>query len=322
MMAAIAAVVAGSTSCKKNEVPSVMEGEPAMLTVNVSSSAFTKAPLSEENEKNVGNVQILVFRKDGELDAYASSATASDIKMSCTTGEKDIYAVVNAPDLSAISNLSEYKDSRSDLAENRLDNFVMTGNVSKALSASETLTIPVSRIVSRIAISKISTNFTSAAYKSKKFNVTGIYAINVAGDINYGRTSNPGKWYNELSHKTEGLDNLLYENIENGQVTEAAPYEKTSCFYVYPNPTVQDSQSETFSARHTRLVVEATLGGLTYYYPITIPDIKSNKTYTVKNLIITRPGSLSPDTPVSSLECTFSITVSDWQEGTSKDYTI
>ena len=322
VMAALTAIITGSTSCNKTEVPSIKEGNPAVLHVNVCSARFTKASLSEDNEKKVDDVQILVFRKDGELDAYAKSSATENIKISCTTGAKDIFALANAPDLSSVSKLSEYNDMKSSLSDNSLDHFVMTGKVSMELGASSSVSIPVKRIVSRISIDKVAANFTSAAYKAKEFKVTGIYVVNVAGDINYKGDSEPTIWYNKMKHETSAVDNLLYEKIQDGTVTAAAPYSRTSCFYVYPNGTAEDSQAEAFSARHTRLVVETTLGGITYYYPVTIPQIESNKTYSVKALTVTRPGSLSPDIPVSSAECTFSISVSDWEEGSSEDYTI
>ena len=72
LMVASAAILAGAVSCNKTDSPAQTEGTPAELTLNISNGAFTKAAINEENEKKVNNVQIFVFRKDGELDAYAS----------------------------------------------------------------------------------------------------------------------------------------------------------------------------------------------------------------------------------------------------------
>jgi hypothetical protein len=59
------------------------------------------------------------------------------------------------------------------------------------------------------------------------------------------------------------------------------------------------------------LVIEATLDGTTYYYPVSIPIIQSNKTYTISELKITVPGSLSPDIPVSKQAVKGTITIAD-----------
>ena len=132
----------------------------------------------------------------------------------------------------------------------------------------------------------------------------------------------PTTWFNKMAYTTSDVDALLYADAIDTKITEATPYDTPTSFYTYPNSTQTDSQAEEFSARFTRVVVETTLGGKTYYYPVSIENIESNKYYNIKNLTITRPGSLSPDTPVSSLECTVSIEVKEWGHGMEKDFTI
>ena len=118
-------------------------------------------------------------------------------------------------------------------------------------------------------------------------------------------------------------DALIYDDIEDTAMTPAKPYSGSRAFYVYPNRTETDSQSNTFGPRYTRLVIETTLGGKTYYYPVSIKGIERNKTYNITDLTITRPGSLSPDVPVTAYECTFGITVvEEWQEGADFEYEI
>ena len=320
MTSSLAVMAALSTSCDKNTVTPATTAGKASLTVNINGSNFTKASASETSEKQIGNVQIFVFRKNGELDAYASSSEKSGIKLSCTTGEKDIYAIVNAPDLSTLSSRTELLSTKSKLTDNSIGNFVMTGDITKVIGANETLDISVSRIVSRLSVSKVSAKFTSEAYRKKDFKVTRIYATNVAGDINYGLDSSPESWLNKRGYATSSADALLYEDIEDTVITEEQPYTKQADFYVYPNALTSDTDGS--DARVTRIVIETTLGGITYYYPILVTGIESNKTYTIRNLTVTRPGSADPDTPVSSEECSFSITVKDWEEGTSQDLTI
>lgn len=69
-------------------------------------------------------------------------------------------------------------------------------------------------------------------------------------------------------------------------------------FYPFPNNTERDvngwSNGE-WIPRFTRLVVVASYNSVDYYYPVNLVGLKSNTAYTV-NLVITRLGSLDPDT--------------------------
>ncbi len=324
LMIASSIIISGAlSSCNKNCDSSKIEEATVEMNFNVSNSAFTKAIASDANETNIRNTQIFVFRNDGSLDAYRSVDASSNIKISCTTGEKDIYALVNAPAEASVSSKTELLAKTSKLADNSIDGLVMFGKVlGIQLNESGNIDIPVKRLVARLSVNKITSDFTSVAYQNMTFKVNSIYAINVAGDINYGLNESPAIWLNKSKFCDDTAKELLYQNTGNAVVTQTSPYETPASFYVYPNKTAQDSQAEEFSARYTRVVVETTLGDKKYYYPISIPDIESNKTYTINNLTITRPGSISPDVPVTSYECAFSVSVTDWETGIEKEMTI
>ena len=78
-------------------------------------------------------------------------------------------------------------------------------------------------------------------------------------------------------------------------------------FNAYPNLNSADDQ-----VADTRLVVEATLDGRKYYYPVTMPKMESNKSYEISELKITRPGSDDPDKPIEIVDQDFKITVNPW----------
>lgn len=195
MAAAAVSMAAFAISCNKSEVASEnIAEETAEISVRVSSSAFIgKTALSENNEQKVNNVQVFVFRGNGELDAYASSDTKADIKLSCTTGSKIVKAVVNAPDLSSISKMKDLNSSITSLTDNSLTNFVMTGSDNIDLNTDQTLTVYVSRIAARLAIEKVSVNFTSQAYRNMDMKIHRIYAVNVAGNTSYDLSAAPDR---------------------------------------------------------------------------------------------------------------------------------
>lgn len=321
------AVTATGISCNREKlcVPdSQLPETRTTVTFSLTGDAGiqTKAALSTSNEAKVNTVQIFAFKSDGLLDAYTSSTQSSGIQMQCSTGEKDFVAIVNAPDLSSVSGRDDLMKSATKLSDNSLTGFVMSGSVTATVSASANIEIPVKRIVARIGIGSITAEFKSSAYAAMDFIITRIYVINVAGNTDYEVTASPSDWYNKLKYEKSDLDAMLYDDITDTKVTKDKPYTTADYFYVYPNPTASDTQTKPFSARFTRLVIETTLGGTTYYYPISIGNIERNKTYTVSSLKVTRPGSTDPDIPVSSEDCTFSIRIEPWESGSDIDITI
>lgn len=323
-MMATTAIVAGTlSSCNKNCSSIGPENTTVVnMKFNVSSTAYTKASASDVNETVINNTQIFVFRNDGSLDAYKSADAASEITVSCTTGDKEIYALVNAPEESSVTSKSELLAKTSSLTDNSKDGLVMLGKLTAKLEAAGSFNIPVKRIVAKLSINQVSADFTSEAYKKMSFKINSIYAINAVGDVNYALDGNPTKWFNKSAYCDTDAKDLLYQNINDAEVTSESPFDTPTSFYVYPNNTEQDSQAEEFCPRYTRIVVETTLGDKKYYYPISIPGIDSNKTYTITNLTVTRPGSISPDVPVTSYECKFNVTVVDWETGTQEEMTI
>lgn len=324
--AALTAIVLG-TSCKREELFTTPENntpkEKVKVIVNLSgdvvSSVSTRAALSVKNESRINNVQLFAFNSDGKLDTYVISTTASTgIEMQCTAGEKDFVAIVNAPSLSRIATKSALWAANTNLADNTPTNFVMTGET-KADPSSASVNIAVKRIVARINIKNIMPKFSSPAHAAMSFHLMRIFVINVAGNTNYAATAAPTEWYNQLGYVTNATDSLtcsasIYTPMGNGGLYAGDEY-----LYVYPNPTEEDSQDLTFSSRHTRLVVETMLNNVTYYYPITIAGIQRNKTYSINEFIITRPGSTSADIPVSTVECPFSLSTESWEEGSVDD---
>jgi hypothetical protein len=89
--------------------------------------------------------------------------------------------------------------------------------------------------------------------------------------------------------------------VASGVIAAGSSYTNEHYFYCYPNLT--DTK--------TRLVVEAVVGGYTYYYPVTLDAVDANTSYDY-NLTITRLGSDSPDVPVEEGTVTFTVTVKDW----------
>ena len=302
---AFAAALAALVACNKNDVAPMQPQNqeslvPCELTVGICGAMTKATAVSADNEAKVNNLQVFVFRGD-DLDAYASVDNAQELTLSCTAGDRVVYALVNAPDYSAVPGKAALLAKVSELSANSLTNFEMVGSKSVTLPQSEKVSIDVNRIASRVVLKKITRSFTSEALQALNFKVDAIYLINVAGNTSYDLSAAPAKWYNVAENKNE-LASLLYD-APASLITNGQSYSTAHTFYAYPNDLATNT---------TRLVIETTLGETKYYYPINLPEMAANKSDEIEEVKITRPGSDNPDEPVSFADATFSINVIDW----------
>ena len=266
-------------------------------------------------EDQIDNYQVFVFDKNGVVEAYVNKASA-DLVLDCTIGEKTIAVLANAPALSDVTTYSSLLSKVTLLSDNNPESLVLTGKKEVAISDDVEVEVSVSRLVAKVRLSRLEVDFETPQYKNMAFKVSSVYLINVPAESKYFSTATPSLWYNKLQYVSSDPNTLIYDDMKSVSVTSSAPYSTVNTFYAYPNLVDQDSFSQTWSARHTRLVVEAYLGSTRYYYPVTLPKLEANKVYDV-NLTITRPGASIPDTEVDKYAADFTIVVKGWETGAS-----
>jgi hypothetical protein len=299
-------------SCNRETVPAE-DGQPVRINVSIVGTAPTRATgASATNESHVSNLQLFVFNGDN-LEDYVDAGSATSVQLTATSGERTLWAVVNAAPITGISKPSDLSGKTSLLSENAPNALVMAGSVTQNLQDNATITIPVTRIVAKVAVNKISTDFQNAL-ASETLTIDGIYLINVAADNNYAGNKTPEQWVNKLGHTDSGVDALLYDSV-NKTVRNNSPYQTAHTFYPYPNPTTATSHEGTWSIRHSMLVVEVTLQGQKGYYPIEMPVLERNKTYIIEELILKhRPGD-KPYKPIETGDASVTVTVQTWEQG-------
>ncbi|MCM1176403.1 MAG: hypothetical protein NC115_10785 [Bacteroidales bacterium] len=316
----MAAALLCAVACEKNVTSEITGSMSAVLEVSLS-RAVTKVT-DTDGEDKVEDMQVFVFKKDGSLDAYGK-ASGGRLSLSCTVGERDIVSLVNAPALTDVKDYAALQGCFSDLKDNAAGRFVMSGKSSCSISSSTSVEIDVRRIVSRISIASIKNDFTLPQYREADFRVTGIYLVNVAGEMTYLSSSAGNVWYSKMKNEpSSAVSPLTYSGALDEPVAAGASYSVTHYFYCYPNGTDGDTSDPVWSERQTRLVVETSLDGKTYYYPVNIEGLESNHTYEITEMRITRIGSDSPDVPVSSDVAGFTVNVKDWAVGSSKEVEI
>lgn len=298
-------------SCERESI--YTESKPVEVNVTIRGTAPTRATsVSYSNESKVGNLQVFVFN-DGKLENYQNAGETMTAQLTATSGQRTIWALVNAPTLDKVTTENELKTTVSKLSDNKTDAFVMVGSTSKELKDQLTIPITVKRLVSRVSVKKISTDF-QLALASDSISIDGIYLINVAGDNTYAADGTPGTWVNRLKHEDGSYDALLYDKV-SAVVENKKAYEKEHVFYPYPNLTDKVTYEDTWEPRHTMLVIEVTFQGKKGYYPVPLPILERNKTYVIDEVILRHLPNDKPYKPLETGDATVQITVNEWEVG-------
>ena len=367
--AAIAAMAI--VSCNRVDNPSQGASEPGKpVEVTVSITSGTRAVETKyADESKVDSLQIFVFNQN-DREAYRNVKNSMSALIPATSGERTVWAVVNAPDLSEVMTLEGLKAAVTNLVDNSKDSFVMTGSVTQELVDGGNVAITVKRIVARVSISRISTSLKD--YRANwSVRIGRIYLINVAGDNKYDVGGEPLAWINKLGYDAEAgakADALLFDVLgadgagvviknnvyqKDGEtvdedhaynetthrladgvsIAQDNGYTKEHAFYPYPNVFPKEGETpdyaDEWSPRGTILVIEATMldeegheiviqgteNQTQGYYPIPLPALERNKTYSIDEVRITRLPGDKPYKPIETGESRVTITVNEWELG-------
>ncbi len=287
------------------------------ITVKVSCPGTRVTEISGEDEAAVNSLQVFVFDSDGAIDAVGRGSEGS-LSINVTAGKgKRLWAVANAPDLTAIGSEEDLRGSISRLTDNAADHLVMAGNTAADITSDMEITIRLVRLAARLSVKSISRSFSAPALAARPLVIKGIYLINVAAGLRLDGEGEVTDWLSRRGFESSGADALTSDRGLSISLGNSETYSTAHSFYCYPNPCTGDSSEESWSPRKTRLVLEAELGGELCYYSLTFPEIRRNCTYTVENLTLSGKGSPTPDTPYGRDALNASLTVRDWADGSS-----
>ena len=351
MNLAALAVCAAALSCGKASVPGSVvpgeKGEPdATVLFRIDDPEGTRATgVSPSDERRVNRWALYLFDKDSGTLSGAVEVEGSDapIGKTVTPGTYIACAVVNyategtgafAP--ASVSTRSALEGTVAYLSHNSVSSLVMYGSEEFTLSEGDNGTkgITVSRLVTRLVVKKVTVNMERPSDGGKTFVLKGIYVTNAYCRCRLGADYAPSEisstrslWYNTMGYHTSGSctspgcpDDLLGTRTSiNLTIANGSSYDTVHSFYAYPNATQSDqhglSWNSSYGKRRTRIIIEATLGGTTYYYQVNLPPTARNNSYTIENAVITRPGSTSPaaESPPGSIDVRFSSSTDSWE---------
>ena len=314
-------IVMGAVACDENfEKEMQKEDSASLLSISVvpQTRATGSAHGVQADDNNVHSLEVFVFKNEGAdagvLDVYkkltsAELSSLSNIQIQTTTGSKIIYVVANShrDNWTGVNTLQQFKSILSSLQKENLKSFTMVGSTSSVLQAATSLNIDISRLVARVHLAGIKTNFAGSPYEGVTLKNVKAYLINATGDIHYADGTpganplvlNSGR-LNSENVANCAMGGMLYDEI--AQEVGDSGYNTSHYFYCYENML----SAESYDNKFTKLIIQADLNGTTYYYPININregygynssnghiGIKRNTSYSVE-VTITRPGALEP----------------------------
>lgn len=305
--------------------------------------AGTKATsVSYSNESRINRWGLYIFDSEQNYVVSAASSSNGGIQKFLEPGTYTICAIVNYPTsgssalnpdvqggITTLSSLDSFIPRLEDMAAN---SFIMWGTDSMTIYSSEETdaTIDVRRLVSKVGIKKISLAWANPGHATGTFVLKNIYLTNsyarqaLRADIPYSMMSSvKSEWFNPMSYHgsggrsvTSSVESMTADTGIDVTIPNNGSYNVEHYFYTLPNACApgQDSHSATWGIRSTRMVIEATCAGETYYYSIQLPAMQRNKTYIADEVIIRNLGSLDPEQTVeNSMTVRFSFSTS-WDD--------
>lgn len=311
------------------------EGKSTTLQLSLAgtqlSTKGTNALPSQATDNTINKIMVFVFNTSSQNIEQTKSATPAEVtakvvNIPVTTGTRDIYVVINytsadSTNLVGCSNVTDLKAVTANLQTENEGNFKMIGKkLNQTITTStNNITVIVSRLVARVTLTNITTNFTGGL-ANKTFAIDSVYLLNVIGTKSYGDSTiivSPPTVYNRTD---AGFAFPIFDAYSTPvNVNNTIPYTtgrpNGNHFYVYSNP------GNAFNTS-TRLIITGMLNGTRTYYPIAInvagnghtpvtPGITANSQYSIA-VTISAVGSTSPNTPVLSGTLTITVTPQNW----------
>lgn len=283
------------------------QGEKTTVVIEAGGKAVKSLGNVSDAEKNITRLDAFAFRPSGFLDGMASGVT-NPLIVECTTGERDFLVFANLASTPEIADRQTLLAQTLDLTSEKISALTMSaeGHLN-VLSSGGSLSMPLKRYVSKAQVSKVSYRMQGNSYEGLPFNLNSIYLTNVIGRVNLAGNPSGDIWLNPFTDTSDpSQDGVLKETL-NLPLSNGQSHDNPVHLYMYPNPTESDSfeYSGTFTPRLTRLVLEASIGSGTQYYPVTLPKGGRNHSYVVNECVIARQGSTHPETPLSYVAMTF-----------------
>ena len=260
----------------------------------------------------------------GALDTYQHIDSPGDgaVLINSSTGRKRAVFVANAPvsmfSYSDVVSYDSMAEVLTDLCDENPSAPVMSAVVELETPANRIPTVVLQPVMSCISVEHVSVDFYDRMYPDAVLEDIRLYLTNAASLCPVNSFS-PGRLRGVMN--VGGLDSLSVGRMKHPEILlikgNLGIYSRARVLnarlYCYPRDCSADASD--FGPGPTRLVLDALIGGVRYYYPIDIADGKIERGFRyIYRISITRTGSLSPEIPCSPEAVSFTVEKSDWNE--------
>lgn len=285
--------------------------------------AVTRAGFS-----GAGPLDLFFFNTDelARLDAYQRFEIGNEgiVHGTSRTGMRKVVGIANLEEdrytWSDINSLKSLEGLKSFLDEDDPARPIMSGTTSINAGTSSMYSLDLQPLMSEVILRSLRCDFSSRSYRNETLKDIKVYLTNVccACAILPNTGSHSSEYMNIGRADSTSLSSLSHpEYIYSHPGFEAgsAQIRPDLHFYCYPN----DEKEETLGTPFTRLVIEGTIGGKRYYYPINVnrrsgsSGVGRNTVY-ILDVVLTRRGTTDPDTAVDSGMAEICMQVEKWNE--------
>ena len=272
------------------------------------------------------SIDVLIFNDDRmqKLDTYQRfpMTSCSTIKASSTAGEKIMSVLINSRrdryEWVEIFSHESLKGICGQLEKETEEFPLMSGEC--RIQAGNPANIKVERLMSEIVLKTLSCDFKDKSYEGKPLADVRIYLTNVSAETPLitdtrhtpSRIVNHGKLVMDDVESFTEPESILQElSYDIGAAIKNVDI-KLRC---YPNEVPEETSGTPF----TRLVIEGTVDGNVYYWPINInradgqKGIARNCRY-VFDVKLRRLGHTDPDIPVEIEDAQITMEVEPWED--------
>ena len=308
----VAMVLIGlSTSCADNDKSPTISGTPVSFKLTLSSPQ-TRAAISDDpttttyvgSEGTISRAVVGLFDASGTIVAKQSftsaQITGGQVSINGTSSVTQAAVAVNVPEASFadVKTLSDFQGVQANLDNTATANASVAGTTQQYATAlpmagtspvtitsnTGAATVQLTRLVSRITLTGITTNFPGAA-SGESFTPTEVFMYNVAPTA-YCNATSPTATTSTSSTWLHGeqVSPFLTTNQKNylgtgalSGTTQTLPWSGFDTFYAFPNNN---------TTTQTRLEIKGTYktstsdAGTTVYYPIIINHSATGTTFT------------------------------------------
>ena len=280
-------------------------------------------------------IDIFVFRNDmmQKLDCYQKvmDPYSWNKEVVSRSGERIIIACANSGrtvmDWAMVSSLAYFRNISWSLENESPEYPFMSGFVEITAGTEGKHTELILRpLTSTVELRSIRCDFTGRPYDGELLKDVKVYLTNVNAECRImdseailpSRVINAGRLCEE-DINTLRVPQMLVRSI--GQDIGKSTLYPDIRLWCYPNNSISESPGTPF----TRLVIEGSIGGETFYWPLDINrdaggyGIGRNERY-VFDLTITRKGTKDPDIPIKTDEIDIIFNIETWNE--KEDYGI